>query len=210
MITDLSTGDIVSFAEVFFPSKATMRPSISSSKSQESKPSGRQAATCSTMPTSSSRQSTTIPPAASMSSSLGSPGLLRTVWRSFAKGRCLWPHRSMRGEASHAKQWLRSLEEVLARGDVAGVVEVVDERDGGRDVEFQHLLAGELVEVHDDRPQRVAVGDDQDIEARLDVGKDVLLEVRQGARGRVLQRFALLSRRGNVVGASPDLDLLLA
>ena len=51
------------------------------------------------------------------------------------------------------------------------------------------------------------MGDDQDVQAGLDVGQDVGLEVGEGARGRVLQRLALLAGRGDVVGAAPDLDL---
>ena len=53
-------------------------------------------------------------------------------------------------------------------------------------------------------------GDDQDVQAGLDVGQDVGLEVGQGPGGGVFQGLAFLAGRGDVVGASPDLDLRVA
>ena len=46
------------------------------------------------------------------------------------------------------------------------VVEVVDERDAGRDVEADDVLVRDPVEVLDERPEAVAVGGDEDPPAR--------------------------------------------
>ena len=117
--------------------------------------------------------------------------------------------------------------------DVPVLVEGVGQRDGGRDVDLEDLLGGELVEHHDEGAQAVAVGGDQDTLAGLELRGDLVLEVRPragdavlqalGARQLVLHRdvaillgqfrktlVAVLKRLGrHVEGATPDLDLLV-
>ena len=101
----------------------------------------------------------------------------------------------------------RGLKDVLAR-DRAVLVELVDDRDAGRKLNVEDLLRGELLEVLDDGAERVAVSGDDDLLAALDAGEDVGLVVRDRALGRKLERLA--AGRGDVVGAAPDVDLLLA
>src|SRR5437660_2495407 len=112
-------------------------------------------------------------------------------------------------------------------------VQLVHGRDAGRDVQADDVLVGDLVEVLDQRPQRVAVGRDEHHAARSQVGHDPVVPVRQHARhhvlqalaarpqlgreagvagiaGLALQRLALQRRRRGVVRAAPEHELLLA
>ena len=109
------------------------------------------------------------------------------------------------------------------------VVQLVDQRLAGRDVEPDDLLVRDPVQELDERPQAVAVGHDDDACPR-GRRRDPLVPVGQEARHRVLQalgarelgrrqardsagadleaRIAFLERRWRgVVGAPPDLDL---
>ena len=67
------------------------------------------------------------------------------------------------------------------------LVELVDERDAGGDVEGGDVGVGDLVEVLDDGAQRVAVRGDQDRLAGLDLGDDGALPVGQQAGEDVLE-----------------------
>src|SRR6185369_9447560 len=103
-----------------------------------------------------------------------------------------------------ASSWL----EDSLRQDFTAAVDVVDERHAGSDVELEHLVARELVELHHDRAQAVAVGGDEHVPAGGDLGKDPFFEIRERARGSVFEAFAF--RRSDVVASPPDVDLLLA
>src|SRR5690606_34870204 len=126
---------------------------------------------------------------------------------------------------------LRITEVALADG-LEVLVKLVQKRDAGRDVELDDLFFADVVQVLDQRAQAVAVRRDQHALTPADGGGDVALPVGQKARDRVLQalgrgdlfglevaiarvtpgpeRIVLAhGRRGDVVAAAPDLDLLL-
>src|SRR5690606_36671133 len=112
------------------------------------------------------------------------------------------------------------------------LVELVDERLAGGDVQARDVLVGDAVEVLHQRAQRVAVGGDEHGLAGGEVGLDALLPVRQEALDDVLEalglgqlvtearvlRVLVLRERGaeldrrlrGVVGAAPGHQLLLA
>ncbi len=118
---------------------------------------------------------------------------------------------------------------VTGRNDV---VELVDERHAGRDVEPGDVVVGDAVERLDEGTQRVAVGGDHDGQAVGEVGLDLVLPVGHqprhdvlealGGRHRgaepgvagvaVLRELVVLvdGRRRHVVGAAPQHELLLA
>src|SRR5262249_31845182 len=87
-------------------------------------------------------------------------------------------------------------------------VNLIDDRHAGRQVQVQHLLAAELIEVHDNRAQAVAVGRDEYVFSRLHRRKNLRREIRQGAGRGVFQAFP--ARRRDVVTAPPDVYLLVA
>ena len=86
-------------------------------------------------------------------------------------------------------------------------VELVDHGNARREVEREDLFLGQAVEHHDKRTQRVAMGSDQHLFAAQDPGQDFRQVVRPDAGTGVAQAFA--ARRRYVVGATPDVDLLL-
>ena len=75
--------------------------------------------------------------------------------------------------------------------DVALFVKIIDKWDACRDIEFQDLFAGQMVQVHDNGAERVAVCDDEDIMAGFDIGQNMGLEVGQRPGGSVFERLAL-------------------
>ena len=69
------------------------------------------------------------------------------------------------------------------------VVQLVDQRNPGRDVQLDDVLVGDVVEILDQRAQRVAVRRDQHPLAGVNRRRDRLVPVRQESRDRVLQRL---------------------
>jgi len=101
----------------------------------------------------------------------------------------------------------------------------------GRDVEFGDVIAGDVLEMHHECPQRVAVGGDQDVQFGTQLGNDDVVPVGQhtshdigqalGGRqhvgrqqavalvvDRVLWTVAVDGGRRHVVAAAPQFDLL--
>ena len=83
----------------------------------------------------------------------------------------------------------RGIAEVVVADRLQLVVQLVDERNAGRDVQLDDLRFGDVVEILDQRPQAVAVRGDQDALARRDRRRDRVVPVRQEPRDGVLQRF---------------------
>ena len=83
----------------------------------------------------------------------------------------------------------RRVTEVVVLDRLQVVVELVDQRDAGRDVELDDFGFGDAVEIHDQRPERIAVRGDEDPLAGPDRRRDRRVPVRQEARDRVLERF---------------------
>ena len=88
------------------------------------------------------------------------------------------------------------VEDGLGLGGPGVVVELVDERDAGGDVEAGDVVVGDAVEVLHQRPQAVAVGGHQHGAAAGQVGDDRVEPVRQHAGDHVGQAL----RRGQHVG----------
>src|SRR5690606_25960029 len=107
------------------------------------------------------------------------------------------------------------------------VVQLIYQRHTGGYVQLDDFLVGNAAQVLDQGAQAVAVGDDQDLFAGLDLRLDLCLEIRDEARHCILQAFAqrnivfvqvtvdaevagitlvaaLHRRRRNVVAATPD------
>ena len=74
------------------------------------------------------------------------------------------------------------------------------QRDAGRDVQPDHLLVADLVQVLHDGPERVAVGGDQGDPAGVQVGHDLVVPVRQRPEQHVLQALGLRPRLGRQPG----------
>ncbi len=68
------------------------------------------------------------------------------------------------------------------------------------------IVGRQPIEPHDERAQRIAVGDDDDVLAGRELRRDALLEEGNHALSGVFQAFA--SGRGDVVRALPEVDLL--
>ena len=121
----------------------------------------------------------------------------------------------------------------MADGFEGLFVQLIVQRDGGRDVDFEDLLRGQVVKVHDERTQGVAVCGDEDGLAGFEVRNDDVLEVgndtgdagleglrrgqfvgRNGLEHLLVLRVALVvvsqCGRSDVEGTSPDLDLVVA
>ena len=111
------------------------------------------------------------------------------------------------------------------------LIQFVDQRNTGGDVEFGDVLFADAVEVHDQRAQAVAVGADQYLPAGLNGGHDFVEPVGQKPRHGLLERFGAgqlvrvdpgvtrivvgqsvvafgQGRRGNIVTAPPNLHLV--
>ncbi len=112
-------------------------------------------------------------------------------------------------------------------------VELVDQRNSRRDVQFDDRAVRYAVQVLDQRPQRIAVGGNQHASTRTNVRRNRVLPVRHEARHRIFERFGrgqvgrrqrrvarvpsrmsrvvrLERRWRHVVAAPPDLRLRLA
>src|SRR5262245_45062015 len=98
--------------------------------------------------------------------------------------------------------------EIALAADAAVGADVVEQGGAGRDLQLEDLGVAEPVEVHHEGPERVAMGDDEHVLPRLQIGKDVRLPVRQHPLRGVGQ--ALAPGRSDVVAAAPELDLGVA
>ena len=86
-------------------------------------------------------------------------------------------------------------------------IQPIDKRYAGREFELHDLIGGQPVKRHDERAKRIAVGGDQR-RARPGAHRlDLLHCNRATCAPRILQ--ALAARRRHLVGAAPDLHLLL-
>ena len=101
------------------------------------------------------------------------------------------PSPALRPATRPARRRLRGgrIAEVVVADRLEVVVELVDERDAGRDVQLDDLRLGDVVEILHERAQAVAVRGDEHALARADRRRDRLVPVRQEARDRVLERF---------------------
>lgn len=88
------------------------------------------------------------------------------------------------------------------------LVEAVDDGDTGLELRVDNLVRREVLELLDNAPERVAVRGDEDLLALLDERGNLGVVVRQGALRGQLERLA--AGRGDVVRATPDVDLVLA
>ena len=118
-------------------------------------------------------------------------------------------------------------------GDVPVAVEGIGAGHAGGDVDLQDLVGREVLELHHERAQAVAVGGDENALFGLELGLDVLLEVGPGTGDGVLEALGvgevllrhlaklcldvgialvawLECGRLDVKGATPDEDLVLA
>ena len=123
--------------------------------------------------------------------------------------------------------------EVVVLDGLELVVELVDERHAGGDVELDDVLLGYAVEVFDERTEAVAVRGDDYAFAAADVGRYDVLPVGDDARDGVFEALAerklvrryvrvarfvsgpafvalLKERRARRVAAAPDFDLRVA
>ena len=66
---------------------------------------------------------------------------------------------------------------VGVRNDLSVLIKVIDERNGGRDVETSDSLLGNVIEVHDKGSETVAVSSNDDALASLDLRIDDLIPV---------------------------------
>src|SRR6185369_4222155 len=83
-----------------------------------------------------------------------------------------------------------NMSEVPLSEDAAVGVQLVEEGNPGRDLELEHLLAREAVQVHHEGSERVAVRGDEDVLARADFREDVRIPIRDDPGGRVGQALA--------------------
>src|SRR5688572_5053163 len=84
----------------------------------------------------------------------------------------------------------------------------VDDRNAGVQFALDDAVRTEPVEHHHQRAQRVAVRDHEHMLAAQHARLNLLDVIRQHARGSVAQTFT--AGRGDIIGAAPDMHLLLA
>lgn len=92
--------------------------------------------------------------------------------------------------------------------DLAVRVNLVHDRDTGRELGRDDLLRRHVLERHDNSTQRVTVGSNKNRLALLDQRLNLLVKERQHTVGRELQR--LTARRAHIERAAPGVYLLLA
>lgn len=118
------------------------------------------------------------------------------------------------------------------RDDVQVIIELVDERSSGGDVELGDLILGDVVQMLNEGTEGVAVGGNDDVLAGLEVGGNLVLPVGEdtvegggeglgevlvegvagvpGVVGGVVLGGGVDGGRGDVVRTTPDEDLVLA
>lgn len=119
---------------------------------------------------------------------------------------------------------------VGVRNDLSVLIKVIDERNGGRDVETSDSLLGNVIEVHDKGSETVAVSSNDDALASLDLRIDNLIPVGKETVSSGLEGLGIgdlvLGEVGissvvtgvvlgvvvhgwgrNIIGTSPDHDL---
>lgn len=112
-------------------------------------------------------------------------------------------------------------------------IKLIDQGHCGRNIHAHNVLVGNIVQMLNQRTQRVAVSSDQNLAARFNVRDDFVFPVRNDARdgirqalgqGKFLSRDMFVARvksrphrivffqgrRRNVVGASPNQHLFVA
>src|SRR5262245_21564851 len=87
-------------------------------------------------------------------------------------------------------------------------IQMEDQRHASCKLPFQDLLGVEALQHHHQRAQRIAMRGHEHVLAAQHARQNFLDVVRQHARRGILE--ALAARRRHVIGAPPDLDLLLA
>ena len=122
--------------------------------------------------------------------------------------------------------------EVVALEWIQGVIQFIDKRDAGRNIELEDLLFGEVVEVFDKGSEAIPMGSDDDTLAGFDGWGDFFVPEGEKAVDRILEALGewelvfgyagvagvvagpafvgfLEGGRGDVVAAAPDEDLLV-
>jgi hypothetical protein len=79
------------------------------------------------------------------------------------------------------------------------LIELIDQRDAGGDVQTDDVVVRHLVQVLDQGAQTIAVGRDDHFLATLDRGHDRLMPVGEEPRDRILETFG----QGNLRWAQP-------
>ena len=118
------------------------------------------------------------------------------------------------------------------RDDIQVIIELVDERSSGGDIELGDLILGDVVQMLNESTEGVAVGGNDDVLTGLEVGGDLVLPVGEdtvegggeglgevlvegvagvpGVVGGVVLGGGVDGGRGDVVRTTPDEDLVLA
>mgnify|MGYP007135764604 FL=1 len=80
--------------------------------------------------------------------------------------------------------------EILLGYYIKVVVELIDKRNAGREIDFHYLVRCQLFKMHDERTQRIAVRRDNNALALAHFRRDLVFKIRNGSCNCVFEALA--------------------